>query len=53
MAVKKALGRGFDAIFADNSVEDISSGVSTVKVKLIDIEPNRDQPRKQFDEEAN
>lgn len=52
MAVKKALGRGFDAIFADNSVEDISSGVSTVKVKLIDIEPNRDQPRKQFDEEA-
>lgn len=53
MAVKKSgLGRGFDAIFADNSVEDISSGVSTVKVKLIDIEPNRDQPRKQFDEEA-
>lgn len=53
MAVKKSgLGRGFDAIFADNSVEDISSGVSTVKVKLLDIEPNRDQPRKQFDEEA-
>ncbi len=53
MAVKKSgLGRGFDAIFADNSVEDISSGVSTVKVKLIDIEPNRDQPRKQFDDET-
>ncbi len=53
MAVKKSgLGRGFDAIFADNSVEDISTGVSTVKVKLLDIEPNRDQPRKQFDEEA-
>ncbi len=53
MAVKKSgLGRGFDAIFADNSVEDISTGNSTVKVKLLDIEPNRDQPRKQFDEEA-
>lgn len=53
MAVKKSgLGRGFDAIFADNSVEDISNGVSSVKVKLLDIEPNRDQPRKQFDEEA-
>lgn len=52
MAVKKSLGRGVDAIFADNSIEDISSGVSTVKLKLIDIEPNRDQPRKQFDEEA-
>ncbi len=53
MATKKSgLGRGFDAIFADNSVEDISTGASTVKVKLIDIEPNRDQPRKQFDEQA-
>lgn len=53
MAVKKSgLGRGFDAIFADNSVEDISTGNSTTKVKLLDIEPNRDQPRKQFDEEA-
>ena len=53
MAAKKSgLGRGFDAIFADNSVEDISTGVSTVKVKLLDIEPNREQPRKQFDEEA-
>ena len=53
MAVKKSgLGRGFDAIFADNSVEDISTGNSTTKVKLLDIEPNREQPRKQFDEEA-
>ena len=53
MAVKKSgLGRGFDAISADNSVEDISTGNSTTKVKLLDIEPNREQPRKQFDEEA-
>ena len=53
MAVKKSgLGRGFDAIFADNSVEDISTGNSTTKVKLLDIEPNREQPRKQFDEVA-
>ena len=53
MAVKKSgLGKGFDAIFADNSVEDISVSASAVKVKLIDIEPNRDQPRKQFDEDA-
>ena len=53
MAAKKSgLGRGFDAIFADNSVEDISTGNSTTKVKLMDIEPNREQPRKQFDEEA-
>lgn len=53
MAVKKSgLGRGFDAIFADNSVDDLSSGSGTVKLKLMDIEPNRDQPRKVFDESA-
>lgn len=53
MASKKTgLGRGFDAIFADNSVEEISSTACAVKIKLIDIEPNRDQPRKNFDEEA-
>ncbi len=53
MAVKKSgLGRGFDAIFADNSLEDLSANSGAVKVKLIDIEPNRDQPRKVFDESA-
>ncbi len=51
-AKKKGLGRGFDAIFADNTVEEISSAQSAVKVKLSDIEPNRNQPRKNFDEEA-
>ena len=53
MAVKKSgLGRGFDAIMLDNSVEELSSSAGAVKVKLTDIEPNRDQPRKHFDEDA-
>ena len=53
MAAKKSgLGRGFGAIMHDNSVEELSSSASAVKVKLIEIEPNRDQPRKYFDEEA-
>ena len=53
MANKKSgLGKGFDAIFADNAVEEISSSGNVVKVKLSDIEPNRNQPRKNFDEEA-
>lgn len=53
MAVKKSgLGRGFDAIFADNSLEDLSVNSGAVKVKLMEIEPNRDQPRKNFDEQA-
>lgn len=45
------LGRGLDALFADNSMEDSSSSGS-VKLKLMDIEPNREQPRKNFDEAA-
>lgn len=53
MATKKSgLGKGIGAIFTENSVEDISNDISPVKVKLIEIEPNREQPRKQFDEEA-
>ncbi len=53
MAGKKTgLGRGFDAIMLDNSVEELSASAGAVKVKLTDIEPNRDQPRKQFDEDA-
>lgn len=51
MAAKKGgLGRGLDALFADNSVEEASQ--SPVKLKIMEIEPNREQPRKVFDEEA-
>ena len=52
MAAKKGgLGRGLDALFADNSIEEIAS-TSAVKLKIMDIEPNRDQPRNIFDEDA-
>ena len=52
MAAKKGgLGRGLDALFADNSIEEIAS-TSAVKLKIMDIEPNRHQPRKIFDEDA-
>ncbi len=48
---KKGLGRGLDVLLADNSIEEkIQSGVTTLK--LSDIEPNRKQARKQFDETA-
>ena len=50
-AKKKGLGRGLDALFEDNSMEQLS-GNSAVMLKLNDIEPNRDQPRKTFDEQA-
>lgn len=48
-ARKGGLGKGLDAIFMDNKTED---GNSTVKLKISDIEPNRQQPRKEFNEEA-
>lgn len=52
MATKKGgLGRGFDALFTDNAMEE-TSAVSSVKLKLNDIEPNREQPRKKFDDDA-
>ncbi len=49
MAAKKGgLGRGLDALFNENSTEN--GGV--INVNLNDIEPNREQPRKDFDEDA-
>ena len=46
MAPKKGgLGRGLDALLVDNSIENTSSS-SAVKLKLNDIEPNKNQPRK-------
>lgn len=46
---KNGLGKGLDALFIDNSTEDVKSAV---KLNINDIEPNRDQPRKIFDEAA-
>lgn len=51
MATKKSgLGKGLDALFIENSVEEMSAG-NTVKLNIIDIEPNKEQPRKVFNEE--
>ncbi|HCT16519.1 MAG TPA: stage 0 sporulation protein J, partial [Ruminococcaceae bacterium] len=44
------LGRGLDSLFADNSVDEINSSVN--KLRIMEIEPNHDQPRKDFDEKA-
>lgn len=50
MAAKKGgLGRGLDALFAENAVEEQGK---TVSLRISEIEPNREQPRKQFDEQA-
>ncbi len=43
---KKGLGKGLDALFAE---EEDKQGV--LEVKLTDVMPNKNQPRKSFDEE--
>ena len=45
---KRGLNRGLDYLFSDNGVSE--NGVT--QLRLSEIEPNRDQPRRQFDEEA-
>lgn len=51
MARNKGLGRGLDAIFDDNSVDNNrETGATSIRISL--IEPKKDQPRKQFDREA-
>lgn len=53
MASKKGgLGKGFDALFADNSVEEVDSSAGVIKLRLHDIEPNKNQPRQIFDDDA-
>jgi len=49
MAKNTGLGRGLDSIFLDNTTEE-KGGVTVMRVA--DIEPNRDQPRREFDENA-
>ena len=47
-AKKGGLGKGLDALFMDNETAD--SGIVTLR--LSEIEPNKDQPRKVFSEES-
>lgn len=47
---KKGLGRGLDALLADNEIESSSGGVTVLR--LTEIEPNRGQARKAFDPSA-
>ena len=48
--MKKSLGRGLGALIPGYDAET-SGPLDEQEIKLIDIEPNRDQPRKSFDPE--
>lgn len=64
MAKKKGLGRGLDALFNSNVVEESESVETTEKkvkkseagglleIDVVDIKPNSSQPRKVFNEES-
>lgn len=57
MAKKTGLGKGLDALFSDNLLQEeeekLKNGEEIVKkIKIIEIEPNRNQPRKIFDNET-
>lgn len=46
---KGGLGKGLEALFTDNATGDVNSAT---RLRLSEIEPNKAQPRKDFDEEA-
>lgn len=63
MTKKSKMDRGLDSLFFDNSIDEISeadssavendggeNGISTVRISL--IEPDKNQPRSEFDEDA-
>lgn len=57
MAKNTGLGKGLDALFSDkkgieNKREEKKEGEKIQTIKIIDIEPNRNQPRRNFDREA-
>ncbi len=55
MAKKTGLGKGLDALFSSNvdiQSEEIKENEKIQNLKLIEVEPNKNQPRTNFDEEA-
>ena len=50
MAKKGGLGRGMDALFLDNSATENENSATMLSIN--EVEPNRNQPRKNFNEKA-
>ena len=53
MAKKTGLGKGLDALFINTpEEEEIREGEKLLNLNINEVEPNRNQPRKRFDEES-
>lgn len=50
MAKKGGLGRGMDALFLDNSATENENSATLLSIN--EVEPNRNQPRKNFNQKA-
>ena len=48
---KRGLGKGLDALFIPEEKSTEPSGDRVVSLRITEVEPNKDQPRKQFDPE--
>lgn len=46
---KRGLGKGLDALFVDNATENAAS---SLEISMAEIEPHREQPRTDFDEQS-
>lgn len=54
MIKKTGLGKGLDALFSMPSQVDetVNENDTLLNLKIMDVEPNREQPRKNFDEDS-
>ena len=54
MTKNTGLGKGLDALLLNNIVDEekVQEGEVIQKLKIIDVEPNKAQPRRNFDEES-
>lgn len=55
MAVRKGLGKGLDIMIPEqinSNVDDVKDVSRETLIKINEIEPNRNQPRKKFDEDS-
>ncbi len=56
MIKKTGLGKGLDALFVGNGTEEVVDDMNNKELihnlKIIEVEPNKNQPRRYFDEES-
>lgn len=49
--MKRGLGKGLDSLFNDTSPETVEKNDFEKELKITEIEPNKNQPRREFDSE--